>query len=56
MDPDEVIRNIETEEIPWEVERIVEEIESVKMREAELRRKIPLSMHVSFFSIQTNEI
>lgn len=49
MDPDEVIRLIEAEETPWEVDKIVEEIASVKNREKELRSKIPLSMHVSFF-------
>jgi hypothetical protein len=49
MDPDEVIRLIEIEEPAWEVERIVEEISAVKQKEKDLRAKIPLSMHVSFF-------
>lgn len=56
MDPDELIRAIEAEEPPWEVERIVEEIAAVQLREDDLRQKIPMSMHVSFFQIQTNEI
>lgn len=49
MDPDEVVRLIENEDPAWEVERIVEEIANVKKREDDLRSKIPLSMHVSFF-------
>lgn len=37
MDPDEVIRGIENEDPSWEVDRIVEEIATIKAREEDLR-------------------
>jgi hypothetical protein len=37
MDPEDVIRLIENEDPPWEVERIVEEIDTIKKREEDLR-------------------
>ncbi|KAL4427402.1 hypothetical protein ABPG74_009674 [Tetrahymena malaccensis] len=57
MDPDEVIRAIEADENnTYDVDKIVEEIQNIKKKEDDLRSKIPLEMHVSFFQIQTNEI